>query len=268
MWFGLLFFAGITSSLAMGTPWMGFMRDEFGWNRNKGAWSFGLIALLLGLPTVFFYQEGVFDDYDYWAGTVSLVAFAFFEVILFSWIFGINKGWDELMRGADIKIPIVFKYVMKYVTPLLLGWVFIASLPDIYDNIVHKNTYNRSSFADVFYAEKFGDGNQEGDVQFVDESKIEFTFSNTRLRFDKKQNKEVKESFVDKAVYTFEENQKPTVKVGDKIKPGSAIAEGKFINKVFYKNIGRIFLVSLFLMICVLVYTAYKKRVKEGRATL
>ena len=31
MWFGLLFFAGITSSLAMGTPWMGFMRDEFGW---------------------------------------------------------------------------------------------------------------------------------------------------------------------------------------------------------------------------------------------
>jgi SNF family Na+-dependent transporter len=35
----LLFFAGITSSLAMGTPWMGFMRDEFGWSKNKGAWS-------------------------------------------------------------------------------------------------------------------------------------------------------------------------------------------------------------------------------------
>jgi hypothetical protein len=26
-------------SLAMGTPWMGFMRDEFGWSKNKGAWS-------------------------------------------------------------------------------------------------------------------------------------------------------------------------------------------------------------------------------------
>ncbi|MFN3940520.1 MAG: sodium-dependent transporter, partial [Chitinophagales bacterium] len=45
MWFGLLFFAGITSSLAMGTPWMGFMRDEFGWNRVKGATSFGLLVL-------------------------------------------------------------------------------------------------------------------------------------------------------------------------------------------------------------------------------
>jgi NSS family neurotransmitter:Na+ symporter len=131
MWFGLLFFAGITSSLAMGTPWMGFMRDEFGWGRNKGAWSFGLLALILGLPTVFFFKQGVFDDYDYWAGTVSLVAFAFFEVILFSWIFGINKGWDELNRGSDIKIPLFFKFVMKYVTPVLLGFVFFSSLPDI-----------------------------------------------------------------------------------------------------------------------------------------
>ncbi|MBK5286792.1 MAG: sodium-dependent transporter, partial [Bacteroidia bacterium] len=79
MWFGLLFFAGITSSLAMGTPWMGFMQDEFNWGRNKGAWSFGLIVLILGLPTVFFFKQGVFDEYDYWAGTVSLVIFALAE---------------------------------------------------------------------------------------------------------------------------------------------------------------------------------------------
>ena len=42
LWFGLLFFAGITSSLAMGTPWVGFMRDEFNWGQKKSAWSFGL----------------------------------------------------------------------------------------------------------------------------------------------------------------------------------------------------------------------------------
>jgi hypothetical protein len=32
------FFAG-TSSLAMGTPWMGFMREFVGLKKNKGAWS-------------------------------------------------------------------------------------------------------------------------------------------------------------------------------------------------------------------------------------
>lgn len=128
MWFGLLFFAGITSSLAMGTPWMGFMRDEFGWGRLKGAWSFGGIVLLLGLPTVFYFQHGVFDEYDYWAGTVSLVVFALAESVLFAWVFGIDKGWKELMSGSDIQIPTVYKFIIKYITPLMLLLVFLGAL--------------------------------------------------------------------------------------------------------------------------------------------
>lgn len=127
-WFGLLFFAGITSSLAMGTPWMGFMKDEFGWNKVKGAISFGLIALAMGLPTVLFYQYGYFDEYDYWAGTVSLVVFALLEIILFAWVFGIDSGWAELNRGADIRIPSIYKFIIKYVTPVLLILVFIGAL--------------------------------------------------------------------------------------------------------------------------------------------
>lgn len=127
-WFGLLFFAGITSSLAMGTPWMGFMQDEFGWGKVKGAVSFGLIALVMGLPTVLFFQYGYFDEYDYWAGTVSLVIFALLETILFAWVFGMGKGWAELNRGADIRIPGAYKWIMKYVTPLLLLLVFIGAL--------------------------------------------------------------------------------------------------------------------------------------------
>lgn len=128
LWFGLLFFAGITSSLAMGTPWMGFMKDEFGWNKNQGASSFGFLALLMGLPTVLFYQQGVFDEYDYWAGTVSLVVFALLETILFSWVFGINKGWREINEGSDIKIPEFYKFIIKYITPLLLLLVFVSAL--------------------------------------------------------------------------------------------------------------------------------------------
>jgi neurotransmitter:Na+ symporter, NSS family len=127
-WFGLLFFAGITSSLAMGTPWMGFMKDEFGWGKVKGAVSFGLIALAMGLPTVLFYQYGYFDEYDYWAGTVSLVVFALLEIILFAWVFGIDKGWTELNRGADIRIPMVYKWIIKYITPVLLLMVFFGAL--------------------------------------------------------------------------------------------------------------------------------------------
>ena len=135
-WFGLLFFAGITSSLAMGTPCMGFMMDEFNWSRQKSAWAFGIVVLLLGLPTVLFFNQGVFDEYDYWAGTVSLVVFALVETILFAWIFGMNKGWKEITDGADIKVPPVFKFVIKFITPLILLFVFVFSLPDILSKIM------------------------------------------------------------------------------------------------------------------------------------
>ena len=127
-WFGLLFFAGITSSLAMGTPWMGFVRDEFQWGREKSAWSFGLITLILGLPTVFLYNYGVFGEYDYWAGTVSLVVFAVAESVLFAWVFGMDKGWREITDGADMKVPDFYKFVIKWVTPFFLLLVFIGSV--------------------------------------------------------------------------------------------------------------------------------------------
>lgn len=127
-WFGLLFFAGITSSLAMGTPWMGFLQDEFRWSRSKSAWSFGGLVLVLGLPTVFFYHLGVFDEYDYWAGTVSLVVFALAESIIFAWIFGIDRGWKEINDGADMKVPVFYRFVIKWVTPLFLLFVFVGSV--------------------------------------------------------------------------------------------------------------------------------------------
>ncbi len=126
--FGLLFFAGITSSLAMGSPWIGFMKDEYKMGQNSASWTFGLVVLALGLPTVFFFNYGVFDEYDYWVGTVALVVFALTEIILFSWVFGLEKGWKEINYGADIKVPLFYRYIIKYVTPIMLIIVFAGSL--------------------------------------------------------------------------------------------------------------------------------------------
>lgn len=128
MWFGLLFFAGITSSLAMGTPWVAFMKDEFKWSQSKSSWTFGLVVLIMGIPTVLFFKNGVFDEYDYWAGTFSLVIFAFAEVILFAWVLGIDKGWKEITDGAAMKVPSIYKFIIKYITPFFLLFVFLGNL--------------------------------------------------------------------------------------------------------------------------------------------
>ena len=128
MWFGLLFFAGITSSLAMGTPWMSFLMDEFNWKRESAAWSFGIILFVLGMPTVLFFNYGVFDEYDYWSGTVSLVVFAMVEAILFAWVFGMDKGMHEINSGSDIQVPKIYRFIIKYITPTFILLVFLSSL--------------------------------------------------------------------------------------------------------------------------------------------
>ena len=120
LWFALLFFAGITSSLAMGQPIMGFLQEEFGVRRRQAALILGGVVLVLCQPVIFYNHFGFLNELDFWAGTFGLVVLATIEMIIFSWIFGIDRGWEELNRGADIRIPAVFRVVIAYVTPVLL----------------------------------------------------------------------------------------------------------------------------------------------------
>ena len=127
-WFGLLFFAAITSSLAMGQPIMAFLQDEFKFSREKSALAFGAMLLPLALPVALFNQKSFFDEFDFWAGTFCLVVMAVCEAVLFSWIYGVDQGWKEMMRGADLKVPRFFYWIMKYVTPTLLIVILLASI--------------------------------------------------------------------------------------------------------------------------------------------
>ena len=128
MWFGLLFFAGITSSLAMGQPIMAFLEDEYRVERGRAAMMFGGGVLALGFVCVWLYPGGSFDEFDFWTGTFSLVLFALFEAFIFTRIFGIEKGWAEITRGADMVVPIAFKYIIHYVTPVFILVIFLGSL--------------------------------------------------------------------------------------------------------------------------------------------
>ncbi len=266
MWFGLLFFAGITSSLAMGSPWVAFMQDEFKFSLKKSAWTFGLVTLLAGLPTVFFYQQGVFDQYDYWAGTVGLVFFALVEAILFAWIWGIDKGWEEINRGADIVLPKIYKPILKYVTPSILlviftmslvtpkgndwsaavrdGWKFdsssiIGQLQNV--DIAH----NREAFADIFVAEVDG----VADVQSVE--------GKTTIR--------LVQATGDATTYQWDQDDaQPVVTTGQVVRAGDQIAAGSFVNPIFYKHLARGILVALFALIAGMVFVAYRRRLNAN----
>lgn len=120
IWFLLLFFAAYTSSVAISQPVMAFFQDELKLKRKTSAIILGIIWLIGTVPLIIFQKYGCIDELDFWIGTLFLVIFATIEVILLAWVFGIKKTWDELNEGADIKVPIIFKFIIKYITPLIL----------------------------------------------------------------------------------------------------------------------------------------------------
>ncbi|MFW5701914.1 MAG: sodium-dependent transporter [Bacteroidota bacterium] len=134
MWFFLLFFAGITSSVAMAQPLISFLKEQFHLTHRKATWIIASLIFISVHFVMFYYQYGFLEEMDYWAGTFALVIVALVEVIVFAWIFGIDNGWRELTRGADIKVPRFFRHVIKYVTPayllfILIFWTWQEAIP-------------------------------------------------------------------------------------------------------------------------------------------
>ncbi|MGB2599359.1 MAG: sodium-dependent transporter [Candidatus Omnitrophota bacterium] len=145
LWFALLFLAGVTSSVSLAQPAIAFLEDEFDISRKKAVLLFGIVTFTLCNGAIFFLGRGVVDELDFWGGTFCLVLFAAIEVILFGWIFGIEKAWEEAHHGADMRIPGIYKYIIKYVTPVFLlavlaAWFFQDWLPIMrMDNISPEN---------------------------------------------------------------------------------------------------------------------------------
>lgn len=135
-WFILLFFAGITSSVAMAQPLISFLKERFNFSHKKSVIIIGSTIFVSVHFVVFYLKYGFLDEMDYWAGTFALVIVALLEVIIFAWVWGMDKGWKELNTGSDIKIPKIFKPIIKYVTPtylivILVSWTITDAIPTL-----------------------------------------------------------------------------------------------------------------------------------------
>ncbi len=135
IWFFMLFLAGITSSISIAQPSVAFLQDEFNFTRQKAVKIFGVVAFILCQPALLFIHRGVLDDLDFWGANFIIVIGATLEIILLAWVFGIDRCWDEMHQGCKLKIPRIFRFIIKYVTPAclltLLGWWMITEWWDV-----------------------------------------------------------------------------------------------------------------------------------------
>jgi len=125
--FFMLFLAAITSSLSMYQPTLAFLQEALGVTRFKAVTIMVGICLTGSFFTIYYSKNGDFlSTVDDWVGTLLIFVLAMVQIICFSWIFGIKRGWKEAHEGSHVRIPSIFKFIMKWVAPLYLLVVFAA----------------------------------------------------------------------------------------------------------------------------------------------
>ncbi len=128
LWFLMLFLAAITSSVSMLQPVIAFLEEGLGLRRHASVTMLGLIAALgTGFVLYFSKDMAALDTFDFWIGTMFIFILAMIQSILYGWVFGIERGEQELHHGAHIRVPRFVQWILKYVTPVYLLAIFFGT---------------------------------------------------------------------------------------------------------------------------------------------
>ncbi|MDD5088379.1 MAG: sodium-dependent transporter [bacterium] len=127
LWFFLLFLAGVTSSVSLIQPLISFLKDELNIGHVKAILLVAGLNLIVTGFIVATMRWGTLDEMDFWAGSVLPVVSALVMIVLFAFFIGVNRGFREMHQGALIRVPRIYKHIIKYVTPtylvvLLIFW--------------------------------------------------------------------------------------------------------------------------------------------------
>ncbi len=139
VFFVLLFFAALTSSIGMLEPPVSWLRDSFNLSRRKAALTAGSAAFVLSLLAALSFNElsevrvlgnlgvfadkTIFDFFVYFVTQVIMPAGGILVAIFAGWIVKRQFSADELYDGNE---PFAYKawlFVVRYVAPVLLAIV-------------------------------------------------------------------------------------------------------------------------------------------------
>jgi SNF family Na+-dependent transporter len=126
MWFFMLFIADIAASVSMLQPCIAFLEEGLGLRRHASVAFLSLVAAFGCGFVLYFSKDSIaLDTFDFWVGTFLMFLLALFQSVLYGWVLGIDRGNEELHRGAQFRVPYFVQYVLKYVTPLYLIAIFV-----------------------------------------------------------------------------------------------------------------------------------------------
>lgn len=137
LFYMLLFFAAITSTISMVEVVGSWLIDSGKWNRKKATWTVGIAAFVVGIPSALsngssealssltlFGQTGVLNIMDHVFGTVSMLIVVLTTCLYTGWVIDTNKVIDEIHEGSPyFKTTFLatgWKFFIRYVCPVII----------------------------------------------------------------------------------------------------------------------------------------------------
>lgn len=142
MFFVLVLFAALTSSIALTESAVSTFEDEFKWSRKKSTTIIGLIIVSLGslsalgygpLAEVTIIGMQFLDFFDFLTNTVMMPIAAIATCLLVSRVIGVEKIEAEVtVDGAPFKRRKIFAFMIRFLCPVFAGIILISSIANAF----------------------------------------------------------------------------------------------------------------------------------------
>ena len=142
LFFLLVLFAAITSSIALTESAVSTFEDELGWGRRKSTILVGVIMLSLGslsslgygpLASVKIIGMQFLDFFDFLTNSVMMPIAAIATCLLVSRVIGLKAIEDEVLLGeSKFRRKFVFNFMIKYLCPIFAAIILISSVANAF----------------------------------------------------------------------------------------------------------------------------------------
>ena len=121
---------------------MPMVQSNFYLSTKKASYYTLLNIIIMALPVIFLYSKGVFDDIDFWVGSILIIVVSLLELYVFAWDKNAKSNMKILMSSNLIRLNSIAFYLIKYVVPfILLSLLTLWIASDGFKIILTNNKY-------------------------------------------------------------------------------------------------------------------------------
>ena len=139
LFFLLVLFAALTSSISLMETVVSIVRDKFGWSRKTTCIAVLVFSVVLGLPSslgfglwsaVSVNGMSILDMFDFFSNSILMPVVALLTCIFVGYVIKPKCLIEEIELTGEFKSKTLFTIVIKYVAPVCIILILLSSILD------------------------------------------------------------------------------------------------------------------------------------------